>query len=152
MDYNQQIDEIKLNNNLNLFNFIKEDCKDEFFLNKVNDLIIYYKNIDKKTEIINTFESNIQERLCKFEDYAFRKPWNKLSKIQKENKLKEFINNYFIEENDEINSIKKNIMNDFNFNKLNSAKIVNYESFNSKIIGISKLSFNINDNKYIYKL
>ena len=98
---------------------------------------------------MNTYKSDIQKRLSKIEDYAFRKPWNKLSKEQKLIKLKEFLNE-FIKEATNSKLIKRKILDQFKKNKLNSAKVVNYEPFSSKIIGINNLNYDTENNKYIY--
>jgi len=147
----QLIDNIIKANKLTFLECVKEDCKDKFYLNKINDLIIYFKNIDKQQKDLNKFESDIDKRLAKIDEYAYRKSWNKLSKIQKEIKLKEFIKLYFINNDKNTEIIKKKILADFNNNKLNSAKVINYEAFDSKIIGINKLSYNTDNNKYIYE-
>jgi hypothetical protein len=149
MDYNEKIDNILKDNLLVFLRNTKEDCKDDFYLNKISNLITYYENINKDPKLLNTYKSDIQKRLAKLEDYAYRKPWNKLSKDQKLIKLKEFVSS-FIENAKNTKVIKRKILEDFKNNKLNSAKIVNYEPFSSKIIGISKLSYNTENNNYIY--
>ena len=150
MDQDTQIiDNIIKSNRLKFLEFTKEDCTDQFYLNKINDLVIYFNNIDKKPKDLNIFESDIDQRLAKIDEYIFRKPWNKLTKIQKEIKLKEFISRYFICNNENTNNIKNLLLEDFNNDKLNSAKIVNYDSFKSDIIGISRLSYNIIINNII---
>ena len=103
----QLIDNIIKANKLTFLECVKEDCKDKFYLNKINDLIIYFKNIDKQQKDLNKFESDIDKRLAKIDEYAYRKSWNKLSKIQKEIKLKEFIKLYFINNDKNTEIIKK---------------------------------------------
>ena len=151
MDQNVIIDNIVKSNKLLFLECTKEDCKDEFYLNKINDLIIYFNNIDKSQKDLNKFESDIDQRLAKIDQYAYRKAWNKLTKIQKEIKLKEFINSYFINNDKNTQQIKKNILKDFEDGKLNSGKVVNYEAFSTKIIGLNNLSYSTDDNNYIYE-
>ena len=63
----------------------------------------------------------------------------------------EFIKSYFITNNKNTNLVVKEIWNDFNDGKLNSGKAVNYEAFSTKIIGINKLTYNTENNNYIYE-
>ena len=151
MDTNTLIDNIIKSNKLVFLECTKEDCTDEFYLNKINDLIIYFNNIDKNQKDLNKFESDIDKRLAKIDEYAYRKAWNKLTKIQKEIKLKEFIKSYFITNNKNTGLVVKDIWNDFNEGRLNSGKAVNYEAFSTQIIGINKLTYNTDNNKYIYE-
>ena len=152
MELNTQIiDDIIKSNKITFLECTKEDCKDEFYLNKINDLIIYFKNIDKKQEDLNKFESDIDQRLAQIDIYAYRKSWNKLSTIQKEIKLKEFMKSYFINNNENTENIKNKILDDFKNNKLNSGKVINYEAFATNIIGINKLNYNTDNNKYSYE-
>ena len=149
MDYNDKISNILQDNLLVFLRNTKEDCKDEYYYGKICNLISYYENINKDPKTLNTYKSDIQKRLSKIEDYAFRKPWNKLSKEQKLIKLKEFLNE-FIKEATNSKLIKRKILEQFKKNKLNSAKVVNYEPFSSKIIGINNLNYDTENNKYIY--
>jgi len=149
MDYNDKISNILQDNLLVFFKNTKEDCKDEYYYGKICNLISYYENINKDPKTLNTYKSDIQKRLSKIEDYAFRKPWNKLSKEQKLIKLKEFLND-FIKEASNSRLIKRKILDQYKKNKLNSAKEVNYEPFSSKIIGINNLNYDTENNKYIY--
>ena len=47
MDYRECIDGIIKNNLLKFFNNANEDCSDEFYKDKINNLIMYFENIDK---------------------------------------------------------------------------------------------------------
>ena len=149
MDYNDKISNILQDNLLVFLRNTKEDCKEEYYYGKICNLISYYENINKDPKTLNTYKSDIQKRLSKIEDYAFRKPWNKLSKEQKLIKLKEFLNE-FIKEATNSKLIKRKILEQFKKNKLNSVKVVNYEPFSSKIIGINNLNYDTETNKYIY--
>ena len=151
MDQNVQIiDDILKSNKLKFFKHLNEDCSDELYRNKINDLIIYFNNIDKQYKDLNVFESNIDERLAKMDQLAYRKPWNKLSKVQKEIKLNEFINTFLLKSAKNYNDIKNLLLKEFDNNKLNSSKVVNYEPYSSKIIGINKLNFDTESNKYTF--
>ena len=90
-DINDYIDSIRTNNNNTYLNYIKEDCKDEKSIQIINDIISY-----------NTFSStkNIQfdktSKKNKVEEYIYKRPWNKLHKIQKKNRLEIFLNKYLL--------------------------------------------------------
>tara|TARA_X000000950_G_scaffold188027_2_gene227391 strand:- start:3060 stop:3512 length:453 start_codon:yes stop_codon:yes gene_type:complete len=149
MDYNDIINDILQDNLLFFLNNTKIDCNDEYYYSKICNLITYFKNKNQDVDTINTYKSDIQKRLSKIDDYVYRKPWNKLSKEQRLIKLKEFLNN-LIKDAVNIEIIKYDIMQLFEKNKLNSAKLVNYEPFSSKIIGINNLNFDTESNKYIF--
>ena len=148
MDYNDKINDILEENLLFFLKNALEDCKDQYYNAKICNLISYFKNLKRDPKTLNTYKSDIQKRLSKIEDYSFRKPWNKLSKEQRLIKLKEFLNDFI---KDSINSkiIKNEILEQFKKNKLNSANVVNYEPFSSKIIGINNLSYDTETSKYI---
>jgi hypothetical protein len=149
MDYNDKISNILQDNLLVFLRNTKEDCKDEYYHTKICNLISYYENINKNPKTLNTYTSDIQKRLAKIDDYVYRKPWNKLSKEQRLVKLKEFLNE-FIKDATNSKVIKSKILDEFKKNKLNSAKVVNYEPFSSKIIGINNLNYDTENNKYVY--
>ena len=148
MDYYDKISDLIEDNLLYFLKNALEDCKDEYYNNKIHDLISYFNNLNKDPKTLNTYESDIQKRLSKIEDYVYRKPWNKLSKEQRLTKLNEFLNDFI---KDSVNSkiIKNEILEQFKKNKLNSANVINYEPFSSKIIGINNLSYDKEKNKYI---
>ena len=148
MDYNDKINNILEDNLLFFLKNALEDCKDEYYNIKINNLISYFNSINKDPKTLNTYKSDIQKRLSKIEDYVYRRPWNKLTKEQRLIKLNEFLNDFI---KDSVNSkiIKNEILEQFKKNKLNSANIVNYEPFSSKIIGINNLSYDTENNKYI---
>ena len=55
----------------------------------------------------------------------------------------EILKQEFIKEATNSKLIKRKILDQFKKNKLNSAKVVNYEPFSSKIIGINNLNYGI---------
>ena len=149
MEYNDIINEIIQDNLLLFLNNTKEDCKDEYYYSKICNLITYFKNLNQDQNKINTYKSDIQKRLSIIDEYVFRKPWNKLTKEQRLIKLNEFLNDY-IKDTSNSKIIKNKILEEFKKNKLNSAKIVSYEPISSKILGINNLSYDTENNKYIF--
>lgn len=148
MEYNDKINYMLDENLLFFLKNALEDCKDEYYNTKIYNLISYFNNLNRDPKTLNTYKSDIQKRLSKIEDYAYRKPWNKLTKEQRLIKLNEFLDDFI---KDSLNSkiVKNKILEQFKKNKLNSANIVNYEPFSSKIIGINNLRYDTEKNKYI---
>ena len=148
MDYYDKISDLIEDNLLYFLKNALEDCKDEYYNTKIYNLISYFNNLNRDPKTLNTYKSDIQKRLSKIEDYAYRKPWNKLTKEQRLIKLNEFLDDFI---KDSLNSkiVKNKILEQFKKNKLNSANIVNYEPFSSKIIGINNLRYDTEKNKYI---
>ena len=149
MDYNDIINDMLQDNLIFFLNNTKYDCKDEYYYSKICNLITYFKNLNQDQNKINTYKSDIQNRLSKIDSYAFRKPWNKLTKEQRLIKLKEFLDD-FIKEAKNSKIIKNEILEQFKKNKLNSAKIVNYEPISSKILCLNNLNYDTENNKYIF--
>lgn len=148
MEYNDKINYMLDENLLFFLKNALEDCKDEYYNTKIYNLISYFNNLNRDPKTLNTYKSDIQKRLSKIEDYAYRKPWNKLTKEQRLIKLNEFLDDFI---KDSLNSkiVKNKILEQFKKNKLNSANVVNYEPFSSKIIGINNLRYDTEKNKYI---
>lgn len=150
MDSNEKINKI-LNFTRDMFlENIKEGCDNEYYKSKVNDIITYFKFKNKEPNEVNLYESNIQNRLGKVDNYIFQKPWNKLSKDCKKIKMNEFIDNYFLDNTKNYDKIKQKILNDLKNNKLNSASKVNYDSLNFEIISLSNLTYCKKKEIYLY--
>lgn len=147
MDYENEIDKIRNDSIIHLLKCAEEDCKDDDFVPKIKDLLCYYTNVKKDVNDVNTYETNIQTRLSSLEELSYKRPWNKLNNIQKGKKLEEFIKMYFIFDCPSKNETIKKIYDNFNNNKLNSSKLVNYDPFTSKILGLTNLKF-YNEKKY----
>ena len=148
MDYENEIDKIRNDSILHLLKCVEEDCKDEDYIPRVNDLICYFSNIKKEVSDINTFSTNIQTRLNSLEELSYKRPWNKLNNIQKGKKLEEFINDFFVVECLSKHDTIKKIHDSFNNNKLNSSKNVNYDPLSSKVLSLTNLKFNKETKSY----
>ena len=127
--------------NLELFYY--NNIKDKIELEEVNEKIS-----DKIKSIKNTISESETDNIYT-DEYVYKKEWNKLNKIHKTIKLKEFINNL------EINTIvKDNLIKEIiklvKENKLTQKKTVNYDSNKGLVQSIPSLKF-IN-NKYKLKL
>tara|TARA_A100001015_G_C14726835_1_gene608234 strand:+ start:287 stop:745 length:459 start_codon:yes stop_codon:yes gene_type:complete len=149
-DYNSKINSILDFTRDKFLDNVKNECNNDFYKYKINNLIDYFKFKDKDVQKLQEFDSNVFNRLSKIDEYIYKKPWNKLPKQSKLIKLKEFISEFINSDITNAEIIKTKLLTDFENNKLNSACIINYNSFKFKIISISKLSFNKEKNLYEY--
>ena len=151
MDYDTYIDKIKYNNEIKMLQFMKEDCQSENDLKLINDLITYkyHKNNPVKQDKI--IKSNYKEKISKIDKYLYNKPWKKLEQIHKKNKLIEYCDNHlFNAPEDNLIEIKNQLIEEFNDNKLNSAKKIIYDPISSNILEIKGLEYDTNTNTYSY--
>jgi len=127
--------------NLELFyyNNIKDKIELEDVNEKISDKIKSIKNTISESETDNTYT----------DEYVYKKEWNKLNKIHKTIKLKEFINNLEIKTTVKDTLIQE-IIKLVKENKLTQKKTVNYDSNKGIVQSIPSLKF-IN-NKYELKL
>ena len=150
MEYNKIFDNILLDNNITFLKNIKEVNNDDLLNKEIYSKILDLKGSKSKLSEINEYESDIFKRLDDIEKLTFKKPWNKLSKEQKKIKLLEFFKNHIIHNNKNTDKIKDIILNDFEGNKLNSVKKVNYDIFSSQIVKIVNFEYDKDKNEYIY--
>lgn len=135
-----------------MLNYMLEDCKTEDEINLINDILTYIKHKNNIIKNKPNIKSDIQQRLSKIDNYMYKKPWNKLAPIHKKQKIKEYIQNYlFNAPEDNLEKIKKKIMNDLEKKKLNSAKKVKYDPVGSVILNIQGLEYDTNICEYSYK-
>lgn len=122
---------------------IKQSINYSQLQNKINDLKLV--NEPDITTEINTEINNTQtDVLSDNTNYLYMKPWIKLNQIHKVIKIKEFVNNF------KINNKEKEILKDNLINLLKEKKNkikLSYDEGKGKIISISSLSFN--NGKYI---
>ena len=150
MDYEKIINDTILLNKLTFLQNSYDDCKDDNVRDKIANLISYYEHKNTPIKEVNKFETNIFDRLANVNKIAFIKPWNKLSKEQKKIKLNEYMNMFFINTISNVRQIKSRILSDFENNKLNSVKFVNYDVFSCQVIKINKLKYDKANKVYIY--
>ena len=150
MDYDKIINDTILLNKLTFLKNSYDDCNDDSIRDKIANLISYYEHKNTPIKEVNKFETNIFDRLANVNKIAFRKPWNKLSKEQKKIKLNEYMNMFFIHSTNNVKQIKSKILTDFENNKLNSVKFVNYDVFSCQIIKINKLKYDKGKKIYNY--
>jgi len=119
------------------------NIKDNINLDNINEKIT-----EKITLIKNTISESETENVYT-DEYVYKKDWNKLNKIHKKIKLKEFINNLQINNKEKENLIKT-VIQLVSTNKLTQKKTVNYDSNEGLIESIPSLKFI--DNKYQLEL
>ena len=152
MDYDKVLENIKSDNNILFLKHLNEVNKNDLLGKEIHSKIIDFENskhdLNKKDKV--KYDSDIFSRLNQVDKIMYKKSWNKLAKEQKKVKILEFINTYIIHNNKNTDQIKKNILNDFEKNKLNSNKDVNYDFFSTQIIKISKLTYDKDSKEYKY--
>ena len=109
------------------------DCKDLDCKKKIKDILSYeankeekyryYEELKKKRD--KDYEKRLHARLREMENDTYKIPWSQLIRLQKEIKLKEYI-----EENELSEDVSKSLWD--NFRKLK----VKYDKVNCKILDI----------------
>jgi len=122
-------------------------------INGCSKFNINCENIKKKLIKLNNKnqENNLSEQKNKITteatetiDYLYLKPWTKLTQIHKVIKIKEFVNNLDISNQNDKEELKEKLIDQIKEKKKNK---VNYDETKGKITSINNLSFE--NNKYI---
>ena len=150
MEYTKIFDNIILDNNITFLKNIKEVSNDDLLNKEIYVKILDLENNKNDLSDVNQYESDIFKRLDNIEKLTFKRPWNKLSKEQKKIKLLDFFKNHIIHNNKNTDKIKKMILNDFDKNKLNSVKKINYDIFSAQIVKIVNFEYNKDTQEYSY--
>jgi hypothetical protein len=100
---------------------------------KINELSVINTNSEKKVNDIVTETDLLSENI----DYLFLKPWNKINKIHKIIKLKEFVKSLDCSEKDKEN-LKEELIENI---KTNNKFKITYDEKKGRIISIPNLSF-----------
>lgn len=96
-----------------------------------------------KSDIAIQSEINIRSE----DEYLYRKPWNKLNNIHKMIKIKEFVNNLHITNENEKTELKNNLIKMIKEKKLSKKNSVEYDETNGRIVSIPNLQ--VKNNIYI---
>ena len=127
-----------------------------------NDDCLTLKNINYQTMLLNRNStinadknetSNIDNYLLEEQEMigAGKKPWNKLEKITKINKLNEFVDDFSKTENISIEisaEIKRYLRTSLERKRLQRIKDVTYDALKGKIVKIPGFIYNKKNNKY----
>ena len=147
MEYN--LESIQLNLKIKYLNTLinsgsKLNIETKYVQNILNNLtkseLDNYSITEKNIETDNEIKKNTT-------DYLYQKPWTKLTIIHKIIKIKEFVNNLDITNNEEKEKLQDELI-ELIRNKKIKIKI-NYDEIKTKIISISHLSFE--NGKYLIK-
>lgn len=95
-------------------------------------------------------ESSESKEVVYSDDYLYKRSWTKLSNVHKIIKLKEFIGKLLIDDKDEKDILKKEIINLVNSKKLTKKDKVKYDSIKGRVIAIPNLTYK--NGKYVLKL
>ena len=113
-----------------------------------------FKNSPQKSKNIfeeeEKNESSESKEVVYSDDYLYKRSWTKLSNVHKIIKLKEFIGKLLIDDKDEKDLLKKEIINLVNSKKLTKKDKVKYDSIKGRVIAIPNLTYK--NGKYVLKL
>jgi hypothetical protein len=90
----------------------------------------------------NTFTPTLTEEPTtetNVDDFVYKKPWNKLNIIHKIIKMKEFVNELKIEDNEMKKHLKTQLVSMLKNKKLTKKSDVDYDAVNGKIITVHSL-------------
>jgi len=114
---------------------------------KTSDLII----CTEKKNLINENKPKIQETVIIGDDEnLYKKPWSKLNAIHKILKIKEFVNELKIRNEQERIKLKDQLVQLIKDKVLTKKDKVNYDSENGKIVSLIHLK--CDNNEYIYEI
>jgi hypothetical protein len=133
-----------INNNLSIsyYKSIKKSLeKSNNDCEWLNNLIIS-TDVEKKEDVKEIKESNISD------NNLYKKPWIKLNPIHKILKIKEFVNNLNIKDDEDKEVLKCELILLIKNKVLTKKECINYDEENGKILQIYKLQYQ--NNKYFY--
>jgi hypothetical protein len=128
-------------NNLYIQNLILELKKNKQEYSYLENNITSENETINTTTIITETDNNKSE-----DDYVYKKQWNKLNNIHKIIKLKEYVNNLDIN-NNEKPLLKNELIKLIKDKTLTKKYSVNYDDINCRIVSIPILQYK--DNKYV---
>jgi hypothetical protein len=111
-------------------------------INKLNLIV----NSDTETQLVKKNENNVPLKIS--EENLYNKSWSKLNAIHKIIKIKEFVNNIKIDNNDDKEKLKEELVDLVKTKVLTKKDKINYDEENGKIISIKNLQYK--EGKYFY--
>ena len=136
--------ELKYFNNLNT-SIIKSNLQIPWLtehLNKLNGIV----NSDTETQLVKKNENIIIPKII--EENLYNKSWSKLNAIHKIIKIKEFVNNIKIDNENEKEKLKEELVDLVKTKVLTKKDKIIYDEENGKIISIKNLQYK--DGLYFY--
>ena len=139
----------------------KSNSKYEIFLKKYKDLTELDETLTESESIklsskeeinndsISQNNSSESQEIVYSDDYLYKRPWTKLSNIHKIIKLKEFISKLLIDNQNEKDTLKKEVVKLIHCKVLTKKDKVKYDSIKGRVIAIPMLTYK--NNKYQIK-
>ena len=139
----------------------KSNSKYEVFLKKYKDLTELDETLTESESIkqsakeevnndsVSQNNSSESQEVVYSDDYLYKRPWTKLSNIHKIIKLKEFISKLLIDNQDEKDTLKKEVVKLVHGKVLTKKDKVKYDSVKGRVIAIPMLTYK--NNKYQIK-
>ncbi len=143
--------------NISYYHNIIEYCKKtntkyDFFTNQLKKETCIEESYTENEKILSQGDDETTsepKEVVYSDDYLYKKPWIKLSSIHKIIKMKEFISKLLIEDIDEKDKLKNDLVKLINAKILTKKDKVRYDSINGRVISIPILSFK--NGKYLIK-
>lgn len=111
-------------------------------INKLNGIV----NSDTETQLVKKNENIVSPKIM--EENLYNKSWSKLNAIHKIIKIKEFVNNIKIDNIDDKEKLKDELVDLVKSKILTKKDKITYDEENGKIISIKNLQYK--DGKYFY--
>jgi len=148
------LESIQLNLRIKYLNNVLNACiKQNINTDIINNELTKLKNQEIENNTMSVSESllnkNETEKISEIYsiDYLYLKPWTKLTLTHKIIKIKEFINNLDIKNNDEKEKLKDQMIDLIKNKKIKNK--INYDETKGKLISISALTYD--KDKYCIK-
>ena len=108
---------------------------------QISETKMAIKKSKSNTNLTNT-DSPIPPTPIQYnDDYLYQKPWTKLTAIHKIIKIKEFVNQLLIDNQNDKQSLKDTLIEMVKNKTLTKKETVNYDSVNCKVISITQLKY-----------
>ena len=125
----------KTNTNYTAFEKVVKDLKN------INNTITESETQLSQTQNDNKNNSSESKEVIYSDDYLYKKQWTKLSNVHKIIKIKEFVSKLLIDNKEDKNILKKELIHLVKTRYLTKKDKVKYDSIKGKVIAIPVLSF-----------
>ena len=121
-----------------------QELKDSLTESEMNTSVVE----DNKSAVDDNNTSESKEVVYS-DDYLYKKPWTKLSNVHKIIKVKEFVSKLLINDKNDKEKLKKDLIGLIKTRKLTKKEQVKYDPIKGRVIAIPILSFK--NGKYLIK-
>ena len=127
----------------------KTNTSHDFFSNKIKELNEISDSLTETETCIKENNTSEVAEIVYSDDYLYKKPWTKLSNVHKIIKIKEFVSKLLIDDKQDKDELKNNLVKLVKCRVLTKKDKVTYDSAKGQVISIPSLSYK--NGKYIIK-